>query len=163
VSSDAPVAISGPAGTQNPNADGTCHSNPPSVLPSLVLPPLSMLFVSNQGEGQLHRNSQAQQQAGGRPPADPSQRIITAQLMQCWKDHHYVLGHVALARSEKYLKLQIVLRIPAVPKDERDTISHEHFPQTDTVDPNAPLANPAAPAEKKKAWNLNWGPLSWIG
>jgi len=39
---------------------------------------------------------------------------------------------------------------------------HEYFPQTDTVDPNAPLPNPAAPAEKKKGWNLNWGPLSWM-
>jgi hypothetical protein len=47
-------------------------------------------------------------------------------------------------------------------QDERDTIFHEYFPQTDNVDPNAPPANPAAPAEKKKAWNLNWGPLSWM-
>jgi len=49
-----------------------------------------------------------------------------------------------------------------VPKDEQDTILHEHFPQIDTVDPNAPPANPAAPAEKSKTWNLNWGPLSWM-
>jgi len=49
-----------------------------------------------------------------------------------------------------------------VPKDERDTIFHEYFPQTDNVDPNAPQANPTAPAEKKKTWNLNWGPLSWM-
>jgi len=97
-SSDAPVAMAGHAGTKNPNADGTGHSNPPSALPSLVLPPLSMLFVSSQGEGQHHSNSEAQQQAGDRPPADPSQRIITAHLMQCWKDHQYVLGHVALAQ-----------------------------------------------------------------
>jgi len=82
--------------------------------------------------------------------------------MQCWKDYQYVLDHVALARSEEHLKLQSVQRITAVPKDERDTIFHEHFPQTDTVDPNAPPANPATPAEKKKAWNLNWGPLSWM-
>ena len=128
VSSDAPVAISGPAGTQNPNADGTCHSNPPSVLPSLVLPPLSMLFVSSQGEGQHHRNLGVQLQAGDRPPADLSQRIITAHLMQCWKDHQYVLGHVTLARSEEYWKLQSVQRISVVPKDERDTIFHEYFP-----------------------------------
>jgi len=120
-----------------------------------------MLFVSNLGEGQHHSNSGAQQQAGDRPPADPSQRIITAHLMQ-WKDHQYVLGHVALARKEEYLKLQSMQRILAVPKDERDTIFHEHFPQTDTVDPNAPPANPAAPAEKKNTWNLNWGPLSWM-
>jgi len=51
-SSHAPVFFASPAGTQNPNADGTGHSNPPSALPSLVLPPLSMLFVSSQGEGQ---------------------------------------------------------------------------------------------------------------
>ena len=120
------------------------------------------LFVSNQGEGQHHSNSEAQQQAGDRPPADPSQRMITAYLMQCWKDPQYVIGHVALARSEEYLKLQSVQRIPAVPKDEWDTIFHEHFPQTDTVNPNALQANPAAPAEKKKAWNLSWGPLSWM-
>ena len=63
---------------------------------------------------------------------------------------------------EEYLKLQNVQRIPTVPKDERDTIFHEHFPQTDTVDPNAPPANPAAPAEKKKTWNFNWGPLTWV-
>jgi len=51
-----------------------------------------------------------------------------------------------------------------VPEDEPDTIFHEHFPQTDTVDHNAPPANPAAPAEKKKTWNLtsDWGPLSWM-
>jgi len=49
-----------------------------------------------------------------------------------------------------------------VPIDERDTIFHEHFPQTDTVDPNAPPANPAAPAEKKKTSNLNCVPLSWM-
>jgi len=121
-----------------------------------------MLFVSSQGEGQHHSNLQAQQQAGDRPPADPSQRIITAHLMQCCKDHQYVLGHVALARSEEYLALQSVQRIPAVPKDERDTIFHEYFPQTDTVNTNAPPANPAVPAEKKNAWNLNWGPLSWM-
>jgi len=84
-SSDAPVAIPGPAGSQNPNADGTGHSSPPSALPSLVLPPLSMLFMSSQGEGQHHSNSEAQQHAGDRPPADMSQRIITAHLMQCWK------------------------------------------------------------------------------
>jgi len=53
-------------------------------------------------------------------------------------------------------------QIPAVPKDERDTIFHEHFPQTDTVDPNIPPANPAAPTEKKKTWNLTWGLLSWM-
>ena len=86
-----------------------------------------MLFVSSQGEGQHHSNSEAQQQAGDRPPADPSQRIITAHLMQCWKDHQYVLGHVALARSEEYLKLQSMQRIPAVPKDERVTISMNTF------------------------------------
>ena len=42
--------------------DGTGHSIPPSALPSLVLPPLSMLFVIRQGEGQCHSNSEAQQQ-----------------------------------------------------------------------------------------------------
>jgi len=47
-----------------------------------------------------------------------------------------------------------VQEILAVPKDERNTIFHEYFPQTDTVDPNAPLANPAAPDEKKKVYNL---------
>jgi len=129
-SSHAPVAISRPAGTQNQNADGTGQSTPPSALPSLVLPPLSMLFVSSQGEGQHHSNSEAQQQAGDRPPADPSQRIITAHLMQCWKEHQFVLGHVALARSEEYLKFKSVQRIPAVPKDERDMIFREYFPQT---------------------------------
>ena len=36
--------------------EGTGHSNHPSALPSLVLPPLSMLFVSSQGEGQYHSN-----------------------------------------------------------------------------------------------------------
>ena len=82
--------------------------------------------------------------------------------MQCWKDHQCVLGHVALALSEEYLKLQSVQQIPAASKDERDTIFHEHFPQTDTVDPNAPPANSAAPAEKKKTWKLKWGPLSWM-
>jgi len=137
-------------------------SKPPSALPSLVLPPLSMLFLSGRGEGQNHSSSEAQQHAGDRPPADQSQRIITAHLMQCWKNHQYLLGHVALTRSEEYLKLQSVQRIPAVPKDERDTIFHEYFPQTDTVDPNAPPENPAAPPEKKKVWNLNWGPLLWI-
>jgi len=50
-SSDAPVAIAGPAGSQHLNTDGTGHRNLPSALPSLVLPTLSMLFVSSQGEG----------------------------------------------------------------------------------------------------------------
>ena len=50
-SSDAPVAIAGPADTQNPTAGGTRPSKPPSALPSLVLPPLSMLFESSHGEG----------------------------------------------------------------------------------------------------------------
>ena len=36
-----------------------------------------------------------------------------------------MLGHVALARSEEYLKLESVQRIPAVPKDERGTIFHD--------------------------------------
>jgi len=157
-SSDAPVAMAGPAGTQNLNADGTGHSNPPSALLSLVLSPLSMLFVSSHEEGHHHSNLEAQQQAGDCPPANQSQRIPHAIL----KTYQYVFGDVTLAQSEEYLKLQSVQRIPAVPKDERDTIFHECFPQTDTVDPTAPLANPAAPAEKKNAWNLNWGPLSWM-
>jgi len=55
-----------------------------------------------------------------------------------------------------------VQQIPAVPKDERDTIFHKYFPQTDTGDPNAPPANPAVPAEQKKVWNLNRGTLSWM-
>ena len=38
-----------------------------TALPSLVLPPLSMLFVSSQGEGQHNSNLEAQQQAGGSP------------------------------------------------------------------------------------------------
>ena len=95
------------------------------------------------------------QHDGDRSPADPSQRIITAHLMQGWKDHQCVLGHVALARSEEYLKLQSVQRILAVPKDERDTIFHEYFPQPDPVDLNTPPANPVAPAENQKVWNLN--------
>jgi len=73
-----------------------------------------------------------------------------------------VPGHVELERSEEYSKLHSVQRIPVVSKDERDTIFHKYFPQTDTVDPNAPPANSAAPAEKKTVWNLNWGPLSWM-
>jgi len=64
-----------------------------------------MLFVSSQGEDQHHSNLGAQLQTGDHPPADPSQRIITAHLMQCWKDHQYVVRHVTLARSEEYLKL----------------------------------------------------------
>jgi len=55
-----------------------------------------------------------------------------------------------LARSEEYLKLQSLQRIPAVPKDELDTIINKYFPQTNPVDPNAQPANPAPPAEKKK-------------
>jgi hypothetical protein len=55
-----------------------------------------------------------------------------------------------LARSEEYLKLQSLQRIPAVPKDELDTTINEYFPQTNPVDPNAQPANPAPPAEKKK-------------
>jgi len=73
-----------------------------------------------------------------------------------------VLGHVFLALSEEYLRLESVQRIPAILKDEWDTIFYEYVPQTDTVEPNAPMANPASPAEKKKAWNLNWGPVSWM-
>jgi len=114
-----------------------------------------MLFESSQGEDQHNTSSEAQQHDSNRPPADPNQCIITAHLMQCCKDHQYVLGHVALARSQEYLKHQSVQRIPAVPKDELDTIFHEYIPQTDPVDPNALLANPAAPAEMKKFWNLN--------
>jgi len=40
-------------------------------------------------------------------------------------------------------------------------IFYEYFLQT-AVDPNAPLTIPAAPAEKKKGWNLNRGPLFWM-
>jgi len=82
--------------------------------------------------------------------------------MQCWKDHQYVLGHVVLARSEKYLKFQSVQRIPAVSKDDHDPMFDENFLQTNPVDPNAQPVNPAASAEKMKVWNLNWGPLSWM-
>jgi len=121
-----------------------------------------MLFESSQGEGRHNISSEAQQHNGNRPPVNPSQRLITAHLLQCWKDHQYVLGHVALALSEEYFKLQSVQRIPAVPKDQRDTIFHEYFPQFNPVDSNAPPANPAAPAEKKKVWNLIWGSLSWM-
>jgi len=60
-SRDAPVAIVGPADTQNPTADSTSQCKPPSALPSQVLPPLSMLFVISQGEGQHHSSSEAQQ------------------------------------------------------------------------------------------------------
>jgi len=52
------------------------------------------------------------------------------------------------------LKVQSKQQIPAVPIDERNTILHEYFPQADTVDANAPPANPAAPALKKKVYNL---------
>jgi len=38
--------------------------------------------------------------------------------------------------------------IPAVPKEEGDTIFDEYFLQTDPVNPNAKPANPAAPAKK---------------
>jgi len=79
-----------------------------------------------------------------------------------WKNHQYVLVHVALARSEEYLKLQSLQRILAVPKDEGDTIFNEYFPQTAPVDPTAQPANPAAPAEKKKVWILNWSPIPWM-
>jgi len=79
-SSNAPVAIVGPAHTQNSTADGTGHSKSPSALPSLVLPPLSMLFESSQGdsEGQHHSSSEAQRQTGDRPPVDPSQLLRTS-------------------------------------------------------------------------------------
>ena len=74
-----------------------------------------------------------------------------------------MLGHVALELIEEYLKLHSVQQIPAVPKDEQNTNFNEYFPQTDPVDPNAQPANPAAaPTEKKKVWNLNWGPLSCL-
>jgi len=149
---------------QNPPAGGSRSSRSPSALPQLVLPPLSMLFESSQGEDRRNSRSEAPQDANGRPPADPSQREITAHLMQRWKDHQYVLGHISLARSEEYLKLQSVQRIPAVPKAESDTIFNEYFPQTApaaSVSQPAPTY-PAAPAEKKKVWNLNWSPLSWL-
>ena len=73
-----------------------------------------------------------------------------------------MLGHISLARSEEYLKLQSVQRIAAVPKDEGNTIFNEYFPQTATAaSTSQPVpTNPAAPAEKKKVWNLNWSPLS---
>jgi len=148
--SDALVDIAGPADTHNPTADGTNRSKPPSAIQSLVLPLLSMLFINSQGEGRHHSSSEAQQHAGNRPPADPNQRIIIAHLMQCWKDNQYVLGHVALARSKECLKLQSMQRIPALPKDEQDTIFREYFPKIDTGNP------------KKKGWNLNLGPLSWM-
>jgi len=80
--------------------------------------------------------------------------------MQCWKEHQYVLSHVTLARSEEYLKLQNVQRIPAVPKNESDTSFNEYFLQTAPADPAAQPANPAAPAEKKRVWNFNLSPLS---
>ena len=148
------VAIAGPIDTQYLIAGGTRPSKPPSALPSLVLPQLSMLFESTQGEGRHNSSSEAQQH----PSTDPSQRIFTTHLMQCWKDHPYVLGHVALARSEEYLKLQSVQRISAVLKDDRDTILNEYFPQTDSIDPNAQPVNPATPVGKKKGWTFNWGP-----
>jgi len=50
-SSDAPVAIAGPADTQNLTEGDPRPSKPTSALPSLVLPPLSMLFESSHGEG----------------------------------------------------------------------------------------------------------------
>ena len=57
-----------------------------------------------------------------------SANSLRTPALLCWKDHQYVLGHVALARSEEYLKLQSVQWIPAVPKDECDTIFNEYFP-----------------------------------
>jgi len=65
-------------------------------------------------------------------------------------------------RAKHTLKLQSVQQIPSVPNDERYTIFRGYFPQTVPVDPNAPPAKLAAPAEKKKVWNLNWGPFSWM-
>jgi len=59
-----------------------------------------------------------------------------------------MLGHITLARSEEYLKLQSVQQIPVVPKDDGDTIFKEYFPQTIHVDPNAQL-NPAALAKEE--------------
>jgi len=150
VSGAAPAAIADPANTQNPTAGGTRPSKPPSALPSLVVSPLSMLSESSQGEGRPNSSSEVQQHDNDRPPADLSQRIITAHLKQCWKAHQYMLGHITLARSEEYLMLQSVQRIPVVPKDDRDTRFNEYFPLISPVDPNAQPVNPAALAEKKK-------------
>jgi len=158
------LAMASVAHPQNPPASGSRFSRPPSALPQLVLPPLSTLFESNPGEDRRNSSSDAQQDADGRPPEDPSQRKITAHLMHRWEAHKYILGHISLARSEEYLKLQSVQRIPAVPKAESDTIFNQYFPQTapaaSTSQPAPTL--PAAPAEKKKVWNLNWSPLSWL-
>jgi len=53
---------------------------------------LSMLVKSSQREGQHNSSSEAQQDDGGRLPADPSQCKIIALVTQRWKDHQYVIG-----------------------------------------------------------------------
>jgi len=83
----------------------TAGGTHPSEPPSA----LSLLFEISQGEGD--------KMAVGR------------------KDHQCVLGYVALARSEEYLKLQSVQRIPAVSKDEGDTIFNEYFWQNNLSTP----------------------------
>ena len=98
-SNAAPLAIASDAHPQNPTAGGSRPSRPPSAQPQLVLPPLSMLFKSSQGEDRRNSSSEAQQDDDGRPPADPSLREITAHLMQRWKYHQYVLESRQLLRT----------------------------------------------------------------
>ena len=123
-----------------------------------------MRFESSQGEDRRNSRSEAPQDADGRPPADPSQREITAHLMHRWKDHQYVLGHISLARSEEYLKLQSVHRIAAVLKAERDSIFSEYFPQTAPAASSSrpALTHPAAPLKRRRSGTSTGPPfLGW--
>jgi len=70
--------------------------------------------------------------------------------MRFWPSHHYLLGGIALTRSEQTLGLQSSQRFKACPIDPDHTILGLHFPT-----PPTDSQIQADPSLKKKSWHLN--------
>jgi hypothetical protein len=77
--------------------------------------------------------------------------------MRFWPFHQYLLGDIAVTRSEQTLSLQSAQCFMACPTDRDDTIFDLHFPT-----PPTDSQMQADPSLKEKTWHLNWMPLVFL-
>jgi len=81
-----------------------------------------------------------------------------AHRMRFWPSHQYLLGDIALTRSEQTLGLQSSQRFKACPTtDPDDTIFGLHHPTPHTLSKIQ-----ADPFRKEKTWHLTWMPLTFL-
>jgi len=132
----------------NPAADNPQSATRNAVSPLTLLAP-TLLSSSQIVDSNLDGNAQAL--------SVPAQHVITAQLMHLWPSDQYLLGDIALTRSEQTLGLQSSQRFMAFPIDPDDTIFGLHVPT-----PPTDSQIQADPSLKEKTWHLNWMPLAFL-